>query len=446
MRASACIGRVGGLAVVLGVGLAVMGPGGAWASPTETTSTEYSDERTSASEAASTGSAASHPAARAGAVAARGKAANPASSTAGRDPSSSDFADNGPESTAAPASERDQLAEADIALAGQDSATAVAPRTAAAALDELTLVERVAEDIGTPLPEDLPEVAELAVGADRPVAASGELVGQVADLAVTVGTGSPTDPVIAATEAAQPVDREDGVESVFDPSSGPDPLVPFGTAASWVMVAASRRELVTPARASSTSEAAAVPSAATPALSEVSAASAITPKDTIDLAFSGFNSTIGWIPVVGTVINAVKFGIDAFGLIGSVFALDFNQAITELGNLVVDLIGMVPVIGGPIAALLYQTVLGGNVKLAGFVQESLQSYFDVDSTWSEFQFNVETVDVPIGLGGTQASTATVSKPGKGGVGDLVDVINNGFETGWSVPLQGRLQLLSLAYS
>jgi len=97
----------------------------------------------------------------------------------------------------------------------------VAPRTAAAALDELTLVERVTEDIGTPLPEDLPEVAELAVGADRPVAASGELVGQVADLAVTVGTGSPTDPVIAATEAAQPVDREDGVESVFDPSSGP---------------------------------------------------------------------------------------------------------------------------------------------------------------------------------------------------------------------------------
>jgi len=96
--------------------------------------------------------------------------------------------------------------------------------------------------------------------------------------------------------------------------------------------------------------------------------------------------------------------------------------------------------------LLYQTVLGGNAKLGSVVQASLQNYLDVDSTWSQYQFYVEAVDVSIGLGGSHPSIATVSKPNYAGVGVLVDVTNTGFENGWSVPLEGRLQLLALAFS
>jgi hypothetical protein len=210
---------------------------------------------------------------------------------------------------------------------------------------------------------------------------------------------------------------------------------------SWVMAAAARRELGSPAAAQSAS---AVPSPAP--LREASAVSTITPKDELDISFSGLNSSIGWVPVVGTAINAVKFAIDTISLASSVIALDFPQVITEFGNLVVDLIGLVPVVGAPVASLLYQTALGGNVKLGALVQGSLQDFFNVDSTWSQDQFNVDAVDVAIGLGGAHAGTATVSKPNYAGVGVVVDITNNGFEIGWSVPIEGRLQLIGLAFS
>ena len=233
------------------------------------------------------------------------------------------------------------------------------------------------------------------------------------------------------------------VESVLTALSVTGPVAPAESAVSWVMLAAARRELGNPAAAQS-SPATAV--ATTVPIRQASAASMVTPKDTIDIAFSGFNSSIGWIPFVGTAINGVKFAIDVVGLASSVLTLNFPQVITELGNLVVDAVGLVPVVGAPVASLLYQTVLGGNVKLGALVQESLQSFFNVDSTWSQYQFYVEAVDVSVGLGGSHPSIATVSKPTHSGVAVMVDVINTGFESGWSVPLEGRLQLLSLAYS
>lgn len=177
-----------------------------------------------------------------------------------------------------------------------------------------------------------------------------------------------------------------------------------------------------------------------------SAAIALTPKDNLDIAFSGLNGSIGWIPVVGTAINGVKFALDSVSLATSVITFDISQAITELGNLVVDTIGLVPVVGAPVASLLSQTVLGVNVKLGALVQEGLQNFFAGDSSWSSYQFNVDKVDVAIGLGGSQDGTATVSKPTyPGGVPVIVDITNNGFEIGWSVPLEGRLQLFRLSF-
>jgi len=174
-------------------------------------------------------------------------------------------------------------------------------------------------------------------------------------------------------------------------------------------------------------------------------AEALTPKDQIDLAVDGFNNSIGWIPGVGTVINGLKLGIDIVSLASAAITLNGPQFSTELGNIVVDVIGLVPVVGAPVASLIYQTALGGNVKLGRLVQESLQGAFDVDSTWSRYQFQVESVDVSVGIFGSHSGVATVSTPTQAGVGVMVDITNTGFETGWSVPLEGRLALLGLGF-
>jgi len=259
------------------------------------------------------------------------------------------------------------------------------------------------------------------------------------------------------------------METIDEGWSDSAPGRPAESAASWVMVAAARRETGRPAAAQNeptaavptgslldmeaaivdqTSERPArpAPAAASAPGREASAAATITLKDRLDIEFSGLNGSIGWIPLVGTAINGVKFAIDAVSLVSSVFTLDLAQVITELGNLIVDTIGLVPVVGAPIASLLSQTVLGVNVKLGVLVQESLQAYFDGDSVWSEDQFYVEAVEVSVALGGPHPSIATVSKPNHAGVGVLVDVTNTGFESGWSLPLEGRLQLLALAWS
>ena len=175
-------------------------------------------------------------------------------------------------------------------------------------------------------------------------------------------------------------------------------------------------------------------------------AGALTPKDQIDLTFDGFNNSIGWVPGVGTVVNGIKLGFDVVSLAGSAITLNTAQIVTELGNIVVDFIGLVPVVGAPVASLIYETALGGNVKLGRLVQEDLQNFFSTDSTWADDQFQFDLVDVSPGIFGSYSAIATVSTPTHEGVGVAVDITNNGFETSWSVPLEGRLALLGLSLS
>lgn len=311
-----------------------------------------------------------------------------------------------------------------------------------------------------------PEVVENRIVIPAAIAPISAAATPVAPSVISFAAAGPQ----AADEA--PVKPEvrvlaDTVDAVLSGPLGASPGVPMESAMSWVVVAAARRDLgisaaeVTPTVAapfvpprnadvtsaqSSAASTVPAPAAADAAVPGASAASTITPKDSIDIGFSGLNSSIGWIPGVGTVINGAKLAIDVVSLAVSVLALDIAQVITEMGNLVADTIGLVPVVGAPVASLLYQTVLGGNAKLGALVQGSLQSYLDSDSLWAEDQFYVEAVDVAVGLGGSHAGIATVSKPNHAGVGVMVDITNTGFETGWSVPLEGRLQLLGLAFS
>lgn len=344
------------------------------------------------------------------------------------------------------------------------------------ASDSATASDRVESDgLASALPAQsvLPPVrVSTAVVGDRLVRPAASIPFEAISAAPTVVSLVPEVAARAVAEAPVMVPEVAGagtVEAVDGDWSGSVPGGPGESAVSWTVVAAARRETGRPAAAQNEPtvavpagsllgmEAAVVdqkterPSRPAPAGTaapsrEASATVTITPKDSLDIAFSGLNGSIGWIPLVGTALNGVKFAIDAVSLVSAVFTLDFVQVITEVGNLIIDTIGLVPVVGAPIASLLSQTVLGVNVKLGALVQESLQAYFDSDSVWSEDQFHVDAVDVSVALGGSHAAIATVSKPNHAGVGVLVDVTNTGFESGWSIPLEGRLQLLALSWS
>lgn len=173
--------------------------------------------------------------------------------------------------------------------------------------------------------------------------------------------------------------------------------------------------------------------------------STLTLKDEIDIWFDGFNNSIGWIPLVGTVINGAKFAVDAASLAISVISFDLPQIVTEIGNLAVDAIGLVPVVGAPLASLIYQTLLGGNIKFGRLIQTSLQNYLDADEVWAKSQFRVESVEVSPGVFGSYAGIANVSTPTKAAVGIPVDITNNGFENNWSIPIEGRFALLALSF-
>lgn len=458
MRGSAYVGRVGGLAVALGIGAAVSvgGSGAAWASPGGDSSGASAGSAESANDSPRSGR--SNPVARGS----KGRVSRPAGgvgSVGARLDTAQSVADS-----AASLGVRGVTAAERSSVHPSASERSQHASPMASTLTVIAPQPSVAED----------RVALAAPPVDTAVVGPVLVVPQSTTSASVVGLADSASPDAAApvmaAAPAQTAAASGAVESVLAPLLGTGTDSPVQSPVSWVMLAAARRELggpvAAPVQANAGSSVPAPGAAdATPAatpnsaaaqgaaavsdpvpVGEGSAASTVTPKDSIDITFGGLNSSIGWIPVVGTVINAVKFAIDVVSLASAVFTLNFPQIIAELGNLVVDTIGLVPVVGAPVAALLFQTVLGGNVKLGNVVQESLQSYFDVDSTWSKYQFYVEAVDVAVGLGGSQAGTATVSKPNYAGVGVVVDITNSGLETGWSVPLQGRLQLLSLAFS
>ncbi len=434
MRGSVCVGRVRGLAVAVGIGAAVGGLGAGVAGASTEESTESSAQTESAASSA-TRAAASVSRSRDG----RAHVDQP---SGGRESGGADRARG-------PVVKNDVDRDSVLARVDSDGLTSALP-----------------DRTGFP---SVPVPAEVVE--DRVVLPSASAPAEVMPAAPVVISVVPNAPeAVAEAPVMVQVAATTGMVDALDGGwSGLLPGGPGELAASWVMVAAARRETGRPAAAQDEPtvavptgslldmEAAIVdqtaegPTRSASAVAgapgrEASAFVSISLKDELDIQFSGLNGSIGWIPLVGTAINGVKFAIDAVSLVSSVITLDFVQVITEVGNLIVDTIGLVPVVGAPIASLLSQTVLGVNVKLGALVQESLQAYFDGDSVWSEDQFHVDVVDVPVTLGGSHAAVATVSKPNHAGVGVLVDVTNTGFELGWSVPLEGRLQLLALSWS
>ncbi|WP_158248980.1 Calx-beta domain-containing protein [Mycobacterium sp. ENV421] len=166
----------------------------------------------------------------------------------------------------------------------------------------------------------------------------------------------------------------------------------------------------------------------------------------LDLVFNGFNSSIGWVPFVGTVINAVKMAVDTLELVTAALSLDAGRVGNEIGQIVADTIGLIPIVGAPVASLIYDLALGGDAQLGALVRQSLQSYFDTDSNYSKYGFHFDSVDVTPTLLGNYSAVAKVSTPTHESVSVAVDITNSGFQTGWSIPLEGRLALLALEWN
>lgn len=74
-----------------------------------------------------------------------------------------------------------------------------------------------------------------------------------------------------------------------------------------------------------------------------------------------FNLSLGWIPGLGTVYNALSLAMDATELVSALVDGDAAGVVDEIGDIAVDVVGLVPVIGGPLAAGIHYLFAGSAV-------------------------------------------------------------------------------------
>ncbi|WP_144418379.1 M4 family metallopeptidase [Mycobacterium sp. EPa45] len=72
-----------------------------------------------------------------------------------------------------------------------------------------------------------------------------------------------------------------------------------------------------------------------------------------EAADAQFNMSSGWIPVIGTVYNAASLTTDFLQFAGAVGRGDIPDIFDEIADMATDIVGMVPIVGGPLAATIY---------------------------------------------------------------------------------------------
>ena len=75
-----------------------------------------------------------------------------------------------------------------------------------------------------------------------------------------------------------------------------------------------------------------------------------------EAADAAVNGSLGWVPVFGTLYNGLSLVQDFVEFSSAVTRGDVADVLDEIGDMTKDVIGMVPVIGGPIAALVYHVL------------------------------------------------------------------------------------------
>lgn len=66
------------------------------------------------------------------------------------------------------------------------------------------------------------------------------------------------------------------------------------------------------------------------------------------------NMSVGWVPGVGTVFNAMNLASDAVDFAIATLKGDVADMRDEIGDMTLDVVGMIPVIGAPLSATIYR--------------------------------------------------------------------------------------------
>ena len=226
MRASAYVGRVGGLAVALGIGVATGGSGVAWAGPGDSSvGVEASDSAVGVDSSVSPGSGNAGPATRSrGGRGSRPAAADSAGdSLAPRDSRGADL----PRAVDVPGARKNTVpAPVSAPRARPSSPTSALPSTHSGAAERVAL-PAMNTDTSSAGPAVLDPVTRAAATDPTPVTQ-----------AVSVNPDVPQMVVAPARPAAA-----GALDSVWSPLLGTNPGAPVESAVSWAMLAAARREL-----------------------------------------------------------------------------------------------------------------------------------------------------------------------------------------------------------
>ncbi|WP_099251329.1 Ig-like domain-containing protein, partial [Mycobacterium sp. shizuoka-1] len=72
------------------------------------------------------------------------------------------------------------------------------------------------------------------------------------------------------------------------------------------------------------------------------------------------NMKLGWVPVLGTAFNALSLVSDFLGFTVAALSGDTADMGDELRDMAVDLVGMIPIVGGPLAATLHYALVAAS--------------------------------------------------------------------------------------
>ncbi|MCX2931859.1 Ig-like domain-containing protein [Mycobacterium sp. CVI_P3] len=73
-------------------------------------------------------------------------------------------------------------------------------------------------------------------------------------------------------------------------------------------------------------------------------------------AVTDINMSVGWVPGVGTLVNGLSLVADFLDFTIAALQGDFADMRDEIGDMTLDVIGMIPIVGAPLAATIHRAV------------------------------------------------------------------------------------------
>lgn len=145
------------------------------------------------------------------------------------------------------------------------------------------------------------------------------------------------------------------------------PTLPFDGVAESLLLAARETELSrSTGRPSSSPTPTGQPDVANTAIvtgstARVVAGAAATSEAEREAADAAFNLSAGWIPVIGTVYNGLSLLTDLGEFSTALGRGDIADVVDEIRDMAIDVVGMVPIVGAPIASIAYQVFQAAEV-------------------------------------------------------------------------------------